>query len=270
MITTIIDAHPVQCLRLGGPSVLPMLAAAFTGGVFILSTFHLWWAALASGVLAASIILVWLWSGTARIPEKPGKDVGLGLTLPLYMSGGQSVGWWAMFITMMGDMTAFVSLVFGYFFYWTSRPQFLAVTEGPGTFWPVVSLALAAAAWGLTMHGRRANGRDRAAAFQVSLGLGALAAAGAAAAMLAGPYLTGMDPEVHVYPAIVWLLAIWTAGHLLLGLIMQLYCMTRRAAGRLSARHDIDIANVTLYWHFLAVTVATTAAVIAFAPALLS
>ena len=29
----------------------------------------------------------WLWTGTAFIPEKEEKDVGLGLTLPLYVSG---------------------------------------------------------------------------------------------------------------------------------------------------------------------------------------
>jgi cytochrome c oxidase subunit I+III len=93
----------------------------FTAGVFIFSTYHWWWAALGSGVLALATILVWLWTGTAMIPEKDQKHVGLGVTLPLYASGQASVGWWAMLITMLGDSTAFMSLVFGYFFY-RSRP----------------------------------------------------------------------------------------------------------------------------------------------------
>jgi cytochrome c oxidase subunit I+III len=88
-----------------------------------------------------------------------------------------------------------------------------------------------------------------------------LALAGGAA-LLAGPWLTGLDPTSHVYPAIVWILAIWTAAHVGLGLIMQLYCVTRRAAGRMDARHDIDITNVALYWHFVAITVAVTVVVI--------
>ena len=46
------------------------------------------------------------------------------LRLPLYASGPASVGWWAMFITMVGDGTAFASLVFGYFFYWTIHRRF--------------------------------------------------------------------------------------------------------------------------------------------------
>jgi cytochrome c oxidase subunit I+III len=44
---------------------------------------------------------------------------------------------------------------------------------------------------------------------------------------------------------------------------MQLYCLARRLAGRMTARYDIDITNVTLYWHFTAIMVVVTVAVIA-------
>ena len=63
------------------------------------------------------------------------------------------------------------------------------------------------------------------------------------AALLAGPWVTGLDPTSHVYPATVWLLVIWTAVHVAVGVIMQLYCVARRLAGRMTARHDIDIAK---------------------------
>jgi cytochrome c oxidase subunit I+III len=45
--------------------------------------------------------------------------------------------------------------------------------------------------------------------------------------------------------------------------VMQAYCMARRLAGRMTARHDIDITNVALYWHFNALTAAVTVAVVA-------
>ena len=38
--------------------------------------------------------------------------------------------------------------------------------------------------------------------------------------------------------------------------------VARRLAGRMTARYDIDIHNVALYWHFVAVTAVITAAVI--------
>jgi cytochrome c oxidase subunit I+III len=236
----------------------------FTGGIFIFSTYKQWWLALGSGVLALGTIVWWLWTGTAQIPEKPQKHVGLDLTLPLYTSGPASVGWWGMFITMLADLTAFVSLVFGYFFYWTARPDFVpSPVAGPGVWWPSVGLLLVGGAWLLTLLGRRWNRLDSAPLFHVTLIVSALLACGGAAALVAGPWVTGLDPAASAYAAVVWMLVIWTAVHVGVGVVMQLYCVARRAAGRMTGRYAQDIANVTLYWHFVAITAFVTVAVIA-------
>jgi cytochrome c oxidase subunit I+III len=269
IVTTAVDAEPVQCLRLGGNTFLPLLSAVFTGGIFIFSTFHWWWLALVSGVFALASILTWLWTGTAEIPEKPDKNVGLGLTLPIYVSGPSSVGWWGMLITMLGVVTAFMSLVFGYFFYWTARPDFPPQpTTAPGVWWPSVALALTLSAWFLTILARRWNRDDASAWFYVAIALAVLMAGAGGAALMAGPWVTRLDPQSHVYGAIVWTLVIWTAAHAALGMIMHAYCAARRLAGRMTARHDQDIVNVTLYWHFVAFTAVVTVAVIAGFPLL--
>jgi cytochrome c oxidase subunit I+III len=250
-------------LRLGGNTFLTLWAALFTGGIFIFSTFHWWWLALASAVLAVVSILVWLWTGTAEIPEKPEKDVSLGLTLPIYVSGPSSVGWWGMFITMMGILTAFISLVFGYFFYWTARPDFPPdPTGGPGVRWPALALVLVAGAWVCTLLARRWNRMDARLWLYAALAAAVLLAGSGAAALIAGPWLTGLDPERHVYGAIVWILIIWCAAHAGVGIIMHGYCAARRLAGRMTAQHDQDIVNVALYWHFVAFKVFITVAVI--------
>ena len=75
--------------------------------------------------------------------------------------------------------------------------------------------------------------------------------------------VTGVDPQRHVYDATVWVLVVWTAVHLSLGAVMQVYCLARRWARRMDAEHDIDISNVGLYWHFAALTCVLTVAVIA-------
>jgi cytochrome c oxidase subunit I+III len=218
-------------------------------------------------MLALGAILGWLWHGTAFVPEKMEKDVGLGVTLPLYASGPASVGWWAMLITMLGIMTAFVSLVFGYFFYWTIHENFPPKPNpGPGVFWPSLGGGLLLGAWLLTLLARRCNKADRTVAFYAALlTSGALSIAGIAA-LVAGPWRSGLDPAAHVYPAIVWALVIWTALHATVGVIMQLYCLAARLAGRLCAAHDIDITNVALYWHFVAITTVIAVAVISYFP----
>lgn len=269
IVTSAVDARPVQCQRVPGPSYLPLTAAVLTGGFFLVGTFHRWWIALAFAVLAGCSILVWLWRGTARVPEKAQKDIGLATVLPLYASGAASVGWWAVFITMIADLTAFLSLVFGYFFYWTVHPQFPGPgQEGPGMVWPLAGGAAICVSWLLTVAAGRRNGRDGAASFYLSLALAAAAAAAGIALLIAGPVEHAMEPTEHVYPAMVWLLVGWTAVHVAVGVVMQLYCGARRFAGRMTARYDADIRNATLYWHFVLVTAAVTVTVIAVFPEL--
>ena len=267
MVTSSIDAEPVQCLRVPGPSFLPMIAAVFTGGAFIFPTFHLFTAGLVSGALAICAILLWLWTGTAMIPEKAEKDVGLGVRLPLYMSGPNSVGWWAMFITMLGDTNAFLSLVFAYFFFWTVHADFPPDPAlGPGQFWPLLGLALMLAAWLLTLLARRWNRARQVRIMRLALLAAAALAALGSLSLLAAPWLSGLDPTAHVYPAVVWILLIWSALHAGAGIVMQLYCVARSVAGRLTPACDIDMCNVALFWHFVAATALITVAVVALFP----
>lgn len=264
LVTSPIDARPEQCLRLPGPSWIPFWAAVTLGGFYVIGTFHLWTPAIISLVVSIGVIWYWNWSGTAVIPEKREKDVGLGLTLPLYASGSRSVGWWAMLITMLAVLTAFVSLVFAYFFYWTIHEDFPpANATGPGVFWPCTSALLLGGAWACHLVARRCNRTDRAGAFYGAMLLGGMLALAGGAAIVAGPWRTGLDPTAHVYPAIVWLLAIWTALHAVVGCIMTAYAATRRVFGRMTATHDIDIHNVVLFWHFVLITALITVGVIA-------
>lgn len=261
LVTSVLDAHPVQVLRVGGTSYVTIASAFSLGAVFVALTFHLWATALGCGAIAFSSILYWLWTGTAEIPEKTEKHIGLGVTLPLYASGPASVGWWAMFITMVGDGTAFASLVFGYFFYWTIHADFTAGLAGPGTFWPLLALLLFAAAWSLMLAARSCNANGSTATMRACLiGSFALTLAGSGAGFW-GPWSHAMDPTEHVYPAIVWILVAWVMVHAALGAVMQAYCLARSLAGRLTREHDMDLHNVVLYWHFLLIAAATTFAV---------
>ncbi|MDX3924794.1 MAG: cytochrome c oxidase subunit I [Shinella sp.] len=268
IVTSVLDAKPIQCLRVGGTSYLTILTAVFLGGVFVALTFHWWLLCALFGIATFVTIIAWLWNGTAEIPQQPQKDVGLELSLPLYASGPASVGWWAMFITMVGDGTAFGSLVFGYFFYWTIHEDFTAGIAGPGLFWPMAGLALFVASWLGMLAARSVNAGGRTVfACMLIVASMILTACGSVAALL-GPWQFEMDPQSHVYPAIVWILAIWLAVHGAVGIVMQAYCLARFLAGRMTATYDTELHNVVLYWHFLAVTALTTLVVIGVFPEL--
>ncbi|TIM11850.1 cytochrome c oxidase subunit I [Mesorhizobium sp.] len=267
LVTSVLDAEPIQVLRVGGTSHVTIVSALSLGGAFIALTFHWWIATALAAIICFCAIIYWLWTGTGEIPEKPEKDVGLGLSLPLYASGSDSVGWWAMFITMVGDGTAFASLVFGYFFYWTIHSDFTAGIAGPDAIWSLVAASLFAAAWGLMAAARMVNRRGATATMRGLLVMSLLTTVAASAAGLAAPLSPGMDPTRHVYPAIVWILVIWVLAHAALGTVMQAYCLARSLAGRLTPKHDLDLGNVVLYWHFLLIAAVITFATIGLFPA---
>ena len=249
LVTSVIDAEPVLVQRVNTPAWITHLAAGFTGGAFIFPTFHLYTPAIVSGLLAVVAILWWLWTSTAWPPDADSKDAGLGLRLPTYVSGPDSTGWWAVWITMLGDATAFASLAFGFFFYWTAQPDFPppeALHAGAGA----VALACAsfAAGWGLTVAARHMNQSERVGIARAALALGSLAtAAGIGSLILA---VRPLDPTTHVYPAILWALAVWICVHAAAGIVMQLYCLAGSIFGKLTPRYDADLWNISLYWHF--------------------
>ena len=253
IVTTALDAKPQSVIRLGTPSFLPMLTAFALGGVFILTTYHLYLAAMVSAFATLAVVLRWAWT-TAEIPEKPSKPIGHGIELPLYVSGPKAPGWWAMFITMMADATAFSGLIFGYYFFWTAGRGFPPAGAGPGVTWPMVALGLTVAAWALTVAAREVHARGGVPVARALLVVGLLVSLAAAAAGLAGPWTTGLDPTQHAYPAMVWTLAGWTAIHAVIGAIMQAYALARSLAGRMDPQHDADLRNITVYQHFMALT----------------
>ena len=263
LVTSVLDAQPVQVLRVGGPTWVPAIAAAGLGAVFIFATYKWWWLTLIGGVVFLAAVLYWLWTDTAQIPEKQTKDIGDGRRVPLYVAGVRSTGWWAMFITMTGDLTAFLSLLFGYFFFWTIHPDFPPPgIDGPGWIWPAIAALLVLAAWGLTLGARLGNARGNVILARALLVGGIAVAALAGTALMAGPWITGLDPTAHAYPAIVWALVVWIVLHLAVGMLMQAYCLARSLYGKLTPRYDADLWNVTLYWHFTGFCALLTALVI--------
>ena len=268
LVTSVIDGKPLYVQQVTGPAWITIMAAVFTGGAFIFPTFHIYTPAIICGAFAIVCVLYWLWTATARPPKEEMRDVGLGLRLPTYASGPNAVGWWAMWITMLGDATAFASLIFGFFFYWTARPDFPpAGALQPEGGWVVLMAVLMVLAWAATLFAREANARRYTLAAKLALCVAPLAAAGGASCTYLA--VAALEPTSHVYPAILWALMVWLIAHTGAGIIMQSYCLAGSLFGKLTPRYDADLRNVTLFWHFIGLKAVVIAAILGLAPGVL-
>ena len=269
LITSVIDAKPLMVQRVTGPAWITMLAAFFTGGAFIFPTFHIYEPAIVCGAFAIVCVLYWLWTSTAQVPDQARKDVGLGLSLPTYASGPTSVGWWAVWITMLGDSTAFASLVFGFFFYWTARPDFITIGADHATGAAVaLGVTLFVVSWAATVLAREVNKRSHITLARLALALAATCTVGGAGLIILS--VLDLEPTTHVYPATMWALMVWLVAHSVLGVIMQLYALAGSIFGKMTPQYDADLCNVTLFWHFMVLTALVTGFILGVAPRLLA
>jgi cytochrome c oxidase subunit 1/cytochrome c oxidase subunit I+III len=271
IVTSAVDAVPQAAVSITGPTWSTLWAAGFTGGAFILPVFQFYWAAVVSGLFAMACVIYWLWTATAQVPKTPMRDAGLGLKLPTYVSGPNAPGWWGVFITMLGDATAFASLVFGVFFFWTARPDFPPPGAPlPDALWAALAAVCFALAWAATVAARHVNRRGRARRARGLIGAGVVLACGAGGALWLSVLVPGLEPVSHAFPAVMFALVVWTGAHAALGAVMLLYCLAGSWFGKLTPRYDADLRNTTLFWHFLTLSGIITALLLGGFPRLLS
>ncbi len=263
VITSVVDATPQQVHRLPGPSWWPLLSAVATGGAFLAATFHRWWVAAAFAVAAGALLLCWTWM-TAEKPERDREtiDAGCGYVLPSYVSGPRSVGWWAMFILILGDGTLFASLVYAYFYFWTIAPEWPPIPFLAGGTLPALAAPALLAASGLIRWSVAALERGRTGRFKLAVWFGMAALAAFGALQLVWLFDTGLQPVEHAYAATVWTIALYHLLHVALALVMGLYVLARFWARRLEPGYDIDLRNAALFWHFTVLMGLVTLAVI--------
>ena len=141
---------------------------------------------------------------------------------------------------MMADATAFSGLVFGYYLLLDDPPRLPADRRrltGPGVFWPMVALALTLTGWAATVGAREVHApRQRRCRSQRCWWSASSRRWRACSPGSPGRGFRGSIPNAHVYPAIVWTLAIWTAAHAAIGVIMQAYTLARSLAGKMTPR----------------------------------
>ena len=230
LVTTVIDAKPIQCLLLP-VRVSSRLRPTHAGWLFHPRYFHFWNLACCSAPRLPVRNLVLAMGGTAVVPEKAEKDVGLDEAAPLHLSGPtRSAG--GRCTSHARDHDGLVSLVSPTFFTGRSRRfppataisrHFLAMRGG------------SAAAWFVDAHATRVAVEPRGSRWRILL---------RDRVAIGPPRRRRGDSRgavVHraLNPKTMSIRRSFGCSHLVrlpaaVGALMQIYCLARRLAGRMT------------------------------------
>ncbi len=254
IVTSPIDARPQYLLRLPGSSWLPLLAGVGTAVFFLALTVKWTVVAVSGAAVALASILMWLWE---LDPAPSGKlfDVGGGLSLPDYMSGGSSHSWWAMVVLMLVDGSIFACLIFTFYYLWTVTlsgfpPESLDLPLAGSSVGAVLAWGIAA---GAMMVANRALGSNEKGMVGIAL-LAALVAVwiafGSSLHALLG---TNLQPQMHGYASTAYTMIAWQGLHAVLLTLMAGFTLARLWLGMIDSVRRNVFDNTRIMWYYCAV-----------------
>lgn len=119
---TLYTAASTSKVHLPSNSWLPLQAALAMSLLFISLLAGIYWLALVAVAVASAYLLRWSWVNGLHRDAAPitGDE---SAELPLHSRTTDGPGLWAMVVTLMANATFFVSLLFGWFYFWAVSPQ---------------------------------------------------------------------------------------------------------------------------------------------------
>ncbi len=249
LVTTVIGAVPEYVHRLPHPTWIPLLAAIATAPIFIgtLVSRYAW--SLLGVVLLIVIAMIWFWE---RAPEKLEKDAGHGLRLPLALGDTRSAGWLGAVVFVLVDAAVLVSLVYVYFYLWTSSSEWPPIGSAPRVGAPAAAVALLLLAMlpaAIFVNTGTARGRTSIAMS------GLTATILLAAALLYAEYRAlgelPFDARAHTYGAVVGALIFWHALHVALALLAAVFALARAAARGVMPLHSLAPRVAALFAYYV-------------------
>jgi cytochrome c oxidase subunit I+III len=252
LVTTAINAEPIQLMRLPRPSGWHVWAALFTAAFFLILVIQAYAVAAVCGVAAVYCIVMWCWK-LDRPHEVDMADIGAGVMVPTYASGTASHGWWAMAITLIvaGMVTAMTA--FSYVFLWSGRPETWAPPPEMLTLLGVLALdALAVVLLWTSVRMLKANRPRSPMIWAVLASLGAIAVVSAWGLDLMTWRGSGLMPQHSGQGATVYAFLAWQGMFVLTAAIMALYAPARWLAGHASAKRPATAELMALFLTYAA------------------
>ncbi|MFC6489000.1 cytochrome c oxidase subunit I [Nitratireductor sp. GCM10026969] len=264
LATSIVGAAPEYVLRLPSPSFLPLLAALATAATFIGFLISKYWIAAIGAGTFLLILLFWLWE---EPHEKHEKDVGNGLTLPIGSGSTGAHDWLGCLIFVFVDGAIFASLVYAYFYLWTSAEVWPPPGFAPEIGMPAIAV-LALTMLSLVVLGLTHWAASHHSRLPILLGL-ALSLpvlGGLAYALFEAWNELPFDLKSHAYGALVIFIGGYFALHVLLAISSALFSLARFLFGGVVPHKEVSTLVFTLLGFYSAVVGLAAFAVIYLSP----
>ncbi len=262
LVTAVASGVPEYVVRLAHPSPIPLLAGLATGAILIGLLIPAYALTAIGAAVMFAILLVWWWLPPI---EKPMKDAGRGLWLPIELGDRRSVGWLGAVTTLLVDASMFAALVYSYLYLWTASSQWPPLGAAPifdlraGV---VAGLISASALAALIVQ----RGAQRSSLESTYIGLGASAAI--LAGLLYAEYALFLswrfDVKSHAYGAVIAALGVFHAVHVAMALIAVLFAAARSYRRGISAERSLAVRVAALFTWYAAALGAVSFAVIYF------
>ena len=245
IMTSPVDARPQWLMRMPMPGWAPLIAAWFTAAFFFMLTFKLLFLALPCGVIAIAAMLHWGWRLDPPA-DVPPVEVGGGLQLPLYATGGLSQAWCGLVILMLVAAALYACAMFSYLYLWTVSPGIWPGTPPAWGYGAGTALLLGSSAATVGYANRRLtrHGTCFALVCAVPLLLGAFIL------NFAGHWT--LSPQASAYGAIVYAILAVDGFFCATAVILAIFAVARGIAGKLDRERRVTFDNARLFWYYTA------------------
>lgn len=252
IVTSAITAEPQYLLRIPGPGWTPLLAAALLTAFFMLLTVKAVGVAIACGVAAVAMMLIWMWPSDP--PPLPPVRVAKNLTLRTGERGPSSHSYWAMMVLLATAAALYLSFLFSYIYLWTVSPQQWSPPEmQPPPSSPLASAALLAISSGLLAAARvLLERRASKTSFVIVITVAVAALTLAVVADGFGHWSAGLRPTQSAYAAMVYMNGALQLQFTMVLIVMAGFTIARRLAGRLGRERPAAFESLRLLWHYTA------------------
>lgn len=253
-----VSGEPIQIVRLPHPTWIPLLAALATGVVFGGLLSGVYWLSGIGVVLTTAMMVAWHWEPSSRGSDY---DIGDGRVRPVDIVDKRSHSHVALQGTVLVMGALFLSLVFAYFFLWTSGSHFIPAAT---PLEPISGLIAGALAAGLFAFSFVCPALGAARAAPYTYVCGAILAGVLGAALLG--MVTELSPRCSAHDAVAFAILAFLLLHVFILVVWASFVCFRAARGQLAPAMSLPVLNGALLAKAVAVMTLLGLATLVLAP----